>query len=66
MEADCFTSLLRRRTTALTPATVIMKFVKPITVLCLQWFFGFGLKQNGFSWEKNSSISCAKRKLLFF
>ena len=33
MDADCFTSLLRRRTTALTPATVIMKFVNPITPL---------------------------------
>ncbi|KAJ1386774.1 hypothetical protein SESBI_40517 [Sesbania bispinosa] len=30
MDADCFTSLLRRRTTALTPATVSTKFVNPI------------------------------------
>lgn len=30
MDADCFTSLLRRRTTALTPATVSTKFVIPM------------------------------------
>nr|ACU16141.1 unknown [Glycine max] len=29
-EADCLTSLLRRRTTALTPATVSTKFVSPM------------------------------------
>ena len=34
MAADCFTSLLSSRTTALTPATVSTKFVKPIVLLC--------------------------------
>jgi hypothetical protein len=33
MDADCLTSLLRRRTTALTPATVSTKFVKPMPPL---------------------------------
>ena len=32
MEADCLTSLLSRRMTALTPATVMMKLVKAIFV----------------------------------
>jgi len=44
MEADCLTSLLRRSTTALTPATVRTKFVNPMPSLPTQHkgflFFG--------------------------
>lgn len=44
IEADCLTSLLSRRTTALTPATVRMKLVKAIS------FYRLLLQSSNYNW----------------